>query len=538
MLHQIEKGKKPGYIELILVSSSLLCPSLLKLSLETSDSFKVNLFTEDPSCISFFKSLRPMTKLFLQSYKPSNDYSMIKRNLPSLFNPEKIALSDSKLKFILELTFPLSTFYLEFGGNSLEVPSSASLSSINLESLYEVKEVAKEAGVYEKYLNLREILEKVKTVQAGVFSCWAVVVDCCDSYHPKPDNPADSLVIYKITDQSIFPDHVTLNVFHKDPREVPKVENYGDVILLNSVTFKEFKGKLQGVFAAGVKNTSFFLFNINSTDPAPYASYRSLFLKESDSEEQLRKVADWVKNAFELASPTFLRNVPLRFAEIETDKESDVIARVIGIYNLGLGPAEPFMILFAEGEKAYEMTLPGEKRKLVQCLKSGDTVRIRSLVKKGASIRPTDYTEILKIPFKRLRVEEQGSEKSVDQQLRPFFTKIEEKEVSNYDRKMLKFPEASFEQIQDLEVDMIVRVRAHVLHFQPGIHSKLTLWDGTSDENTFEVFVDQDDLFEFLNGNSVEGINNKVSGWNKVFSAAVKKTSEGLRVVHSRLLAS
>ena len=535
-LQQIEKGKRSGYLELTLLSSSSLCPSLLKLSLETSESFKVNLFTEDPSIHSFFKKLRPTTKLFISSYKTTHDYSIIKRNMPSLFNPEKIALSDSTLKFILELTFPLSSTYLEFGGNSLEIPTGSDLSSINLDSLYEAKEPVAGQNPYEKHLSLREILEKVKSSHAAVFSCWAVIVDCCDSYFPKPENPTDLLVMYKITDESIFPDHVTINVFHKDPKEVPKVENYGDVLLLNSVTFKEFKGKLQGVFAAGVKNTSFYLFNINNPEPCPYASYRGIFLKDQDSETQLQKISSWVKNAFELASPSFISQVPHKFSEIESNKESDVIARVIGVYNLGMNFTEPFMILFAEGEETYEMSLPGDKRKLVQWLKSGDTVRVRSLIKQNFSINSTGYTEILKIPFKRLRVEEQRNEKIINEKLKPYFNKSEESEISTYDRKMIKYPEVPYESIQDIQVDMIARVRGHVIKFTPGIHSKLILWDGSDEKNIFEVFIDQDDLFEFLNGVAVDKIQDKISGWNKIFIAAIKKTEEGLRVVHTRLV--
>ena len=329
---------------------------------------------------------------------------------------------------------------------------------------------------------------------------------------------------------------MTVNVFHKDPKEVPKVENYGDVLLLNSVTFKEFKGKLQGVFAAGVKNTSFYLFNINSPEPSPYASYRGIFLKDQDTEAQLHKISSWVKNAFELASPSFISQVPHKFSEIESNKESDVIARVIGVYNLGLSVSEPFMILFAEGEETFEMSLPGDKRKLVQWLKAGDTVRVRSLIKQNFSINPTGYTEILKIPFKRLRVEEQSNEKIINEKLKPYFNKSEESEISVYDRKMIKYPEVAYEAIQEIQVDMIARVRGHVIKFTPGIHSKIVVWDGSDEKHVFEVFIDQDDLFEFLNGVGVDKIQERISGWDKVFLAAVKKTEEGLRVVHTRLV--
>lgn len=532
-LNQIEKGKKAGCVELTLLTQFYYPTGLLRLSVETNDGNKVNLFISNSATIPFFKELRPQTKISLQSYTTTMDCSVLKKFLPASIDPEKAISTDSTLKFHLELTFPLSSIYLEFGGNFLDIPAGALLSSVDLSTLYQQSSDKVAVTSQEKYQTLKEISEKLKFGKATA-SCWAVIIDCCDSYI-KPDS-SDYLITYKITDPSIFPRHANINIFHKDPKELPKIENFGDIILLNSVQFKEYKGSLYGTISSGIRNMSFFVFNYLNNSNKPYGSYKNLFIKDPESEYELQKLSNWVQGVFEIESPTFLLESSKKVSDVEESKgEFDIIAKVLGVFSLGTDPADPYLLLLMENGISYQLVLPSERKRLVYWIKAGDTVRIRSLTREKSQLFLNEYSEILKIPFKRLKVPENPDESKIVDSFYPYFTIQDSVEISSVTSKALKFPEIGFGQLADVEVGRVVRIRGFLLNFKPAIRTKMIVWDGFDESNKFEAFVDQDDLFEFLNGNSLDNICDKIAAWDKVFVAAVEVNSEGFRVIHTRL---
>ena len=534
-LNQIEKGKKAGCVELTLLTNFFYPTGLLRLSVQTNDGNKVNLFTANSACIPFFKELKPQTKIFIQSYTTTMDNTMLKKYLPPSVDLEKIVLSDSTLKFHLELTFPLSSIYLEFGGNFLDIPAGTLLSSVDLTSLFQQSVDRTAVSTQEKFLSLQEISKKVKS-NPTTASCWAVIVDCCDSYNPRPDS-SDFLVTYKVTDPSIFPNHANINIFHKDVKELPKIENFGDIILLNSVQFKEYRGQLTGVFSSGIRNMSFFVFNYLNQDCKPYGSYKNLFIKDLESEHELQKLSKWVQEVFELESPAFLSESYRKSVESEANKqELDMIARVLGVFNLGTDPTDPYLLLLLEKETTYQLVLPNERKRLVYWLNPGDTVRIRSLTYEKTLLFLSDYTEILKIPFKRLKIPTHPDESKFIESYFPYFTLQDQSEITFVTTKALKFPEISFSQLADIELGRVVRLRGYALKFRPGIRTKLIIWDGFEESNKFEAFIEQDELFEFLNGASIENLTEKIASWDKVFVAAIEVNNEGYKVVHTRLI--
>ena len=276
LLNQVNIGENESKIEFTLLSSFQFAKSLFKFQLADNGNTKVNLFIANPIQIEFFRNLPIKAKLFLPHFHVTKDFSDINKHFPDVIKSKNFATQGSNYDFILRLPEILPAFSVFSKGKVLEIPENANLEEINPLEYFQSPNIpqATQQEKISRCLDLEFIHQKVKNGHF-ISSCCAVIIDCCDSYSPKPGENQDFLVCYKITDPSIFPEHATINIFHKDSKEIPKIANFGDVIILNDIQFGEYSNHLQGLIPANSKTMSFQLIKCNDQQFLPYSSYKT-----------------------------------------------------------------------------------------------------------------------------------------------------------------------------------------------------------------------------------------------------------------------
>jgi hypothetical protein len=538
LLQQAGKGQNKGPLELMLLNKALFPPDLLKLTLITSDSCKVNLFVEGKPYVNFFNRLHTKTTLTLMSFVIKDDFTIFKKHIPECLSAETIALALSDFKFYLELPKSFGTMLLSFAANSLELSDTTDLNSVDMSGLYSHKEsvsLSPERHAGEKFLDLRQIYDKVKTAPISC-SCWAVLVDCCDSYHPK-DTSQDFLVTYKITDPSIYPDHACINIFHKDPKSIPKIAHFGDIIFFSQLQFKDYKGIIQGVVPASSKLSSYHVFMYNDVNFTPYASYKSNFNRDPEGEKRINSLIPWVSNTLENSLPSFWAKTLKKLTEItQEESEIDVIGRVLDITSTGINPEDPVVVFLGDGDKIFQFIVTHERRRLLRWVKPADTIRIRSVFCEMDVLYLNIYTEVLKLPFKSLQVLPISSSEQLLMLKKHYYCETSVQQVSQVAHKYMKFPLVSFEKINMYPVDSIIRIEGYMVRIKFKTITKVVIWDGFDEKSRIEAVIERDDLEKFLNGILWENVSARICSADKLLHAAVKVCSDHLQIVHTQLI--
>lgn len=359
-------GENNSQLDIVLVSKFLIGPNLLRIHSTEASNFKINLIVEGALNVKFFSSIPVATRLSFKNFVLSQNFDLINTHLAGPMSGQKIALHDSDYDFFIFLTSPLPSIQLSFKENTLEIPNNASLNDINIGLLTKPSNTQTSNVFDEKSacFDLRTIHEKVRN--GHIFTtCYGIVLDCCDSYYAKPGESQDYLVSYKITDPSIFPDHANINIFHKDPKDIPKICFLGDVVVFNEIQFREYAGHVQGVIPNNYKNMSFHVFRYNDENCTPYANYKLGIYETYINTVLIKSLVKWFFSNFSLNIPIFIRNSK-RLSDIKTGEEIDVIVNILGITSLGVSKTDPQVYFVGDDNQVFLLVIPHDREKLVR----------------------------------------------------------------------------------------------------------------------------------------------------------------------------
>ena len=540
-LSDLKLGLNPGVLPLELVSRSNLTEELLKLVLIDSNQSKINIFIEGANLINFFMQPRISTRIEFADPEISENFTQISQHFPTYLNGEDVATHESSFKFFIHFdSTPKMT--LSYLSRSIKVSPSDSLESINVQELYEIRKSLvnniEKVGGTNKCCTLKEINEKIagNTVYAW---CYGVVVDCCSSYLRKQGESPDYIAVYRITDFSIFPNTITLTVFHKSPKELPKVANFGDIIKLNDVQFKEHNGSMSATFPSNTKSMSFYLFNYSGESLSPYACYKSNFHTNSEHAGRVEKLSDWTRLTFAYEVPLFLRNTK-SLSTLSANEEADVKTRVVDICSLGVNDHDPSVVILSDASEVCQLIIPHDRKRLLKFVKPGDLVRVRGVTYAEKVLVLKPYSEILRIPaeFKCLDVVSSPGKEDLARFRRIYVDVPRSHVVSSIAPEFQSFPLTPFSKLLSNE-GKFLKVEGFVVKLCVRRNSlELTLWEGNSEDNVIKLAVPEETIKGFLNGKSWEQAQAAVIGHNCKFQGIVQKDPNWFRLVGTSLINS
>ncbi|OMJ77440.1 hypothetical protein SteCoe_22958 [Stentor coeruleus] len=491
--------------------------------------------------IGFFSQLRVGTRLTLGNFVTSKNYGHISQYFPTYLPGESVVTHEANCEFYIPLLGTDTSIDISYNNRSVKVSMDSDFGNIKILEIYQAKKSfpasVDKIGGNSKVLNLRQIHDKVK-VSPGYAWCYAVIVDCCASYIPKQGDSSDYLVIYKLTDKSIFPEIISLNVFHKNPKEIPKVENFGDIIKLNDVQFKEHQGKLSAVITSNTKTMSFYIFSHTGDCYSPYASYKSQFHSNSEHALKLEKLSDWVRTTFPYEVPNFMKSSK-RLTNINFSDETDVITKIIAIYPLGIHENDPSIVICNDTNEIAQLVIPNERKRLLKFIKPGDVVRIRGVCYEEKVLYLKHYSEILKIPteFKCLEIPGPSDFDEIIKFMN-FYSPIPTcKIVSSITSEFSALPIIEFDKIMNIEDNKHIKIEGFIV--KAVVRNReiiISIWDGIKEDNVIKVYVAEGKVKDFINGKSWDYIQKAVIGYNLKFQGIVRMDHDALWLVDTSLI--
>lgn len=541
LLSHCKDGNNTGPLDLELVKSDLLTEELRKLLLSDSKQSKVCLFIEGAKTIEFFSQLRVGTRLTLRNFTTSKNYGHISQHFPTYLLGESVATHESNCEFYIPLLGTDTSIDISYNNRSVNVSMDSDFESIKILEIYQARKSfpapVDRIGGNSKVLNLRQIHDKVK-VSPGYAWCYAVIVDCCASYIPKQGDSADYLVIYKLTDNSIFPEIISLNIFHKNPKEIPKIENFGDIIKLNDVQFKEHQGNLTAVITSNSKTMSFYIFSHTGDCYSPYASYKSQFHSNSEHASKLEKLSDWVKSTFTYEVPNFMKSSK-RLTNISFSDEADVITKIVAIYSLGIHENDPLVCICSDSNEIAQLVIPYERKRLLKFIKAGDVIRIRGVCYEEKVLYLNHYSEILKVPaeFKCLEIPGPSEPDELIKFVNFYSPLAACKMISGIASEYSALPAVGFDKIFKNSGDnKHMKIEGFIVKaIARNKEIVISVWDGIKEENIVKVHVSENKIAEFLNGRSWDDMQRAVIGYNFKFQGIVRMDHDVLRLVATSL---
>jgi hypothetical protein len=539
-LSDCKLGINAGPLSLEIISRSNLTEELLKLVLIDASQAKVNLFVEGANLINFFMQPRISTRLELSDFEISEDFTQISQHFPTYLNGEEIATHETSFRFYIRMQNILPKLTLGYLNRTLKVSPSDNLDHINVKELYELRKSQlaniEKVGGTNKCCTLKEISDKISgnTVYAW---CYAVVVDCCSSYLRKQGESPDYIAVYRITDYSIFPNNITLTIFHKTPKELPKIANFGDIIKLNDVQFKEHQGSMVGTFPSNTKSMSFYLFDYSGESLSPYACYKGQFHTNAEHANRIERLSDWTRLTFAYEVPLFLSNTKT-LASLSINEEADVKTRVVEICSLGVNEHDPSVVILADSNEICQLVVPFDRKRLLKFIKQGDLVRIRGVSYEEKVLILKPYSEILRIPpeFKCLDVPNSLNKEELAKFLKIYVDIPQSKVISVISSEFQSVPMIPFNKLLVTE-NKFIKVEGFIIKLCIKRNSlELTLWEGNSEDNLISISVPEETIKSFLNGKSWEQAQLEAIGHDCKFQGIIQKDPNFFRLVGTSLV--
>lgn len=540
LLSQCKDGNNDGPLDLEIVGCDLLTEEVFRIILADKVKRNVGVFIEGANMIGNFGQLREGTRLSLRNFVTSKDYDRMSRYFPTYVPGESVVLHESNCDFYINLSNTETLVEVWYNNRSLKFQMNSDITAIRIGEIYEAKKVCPaqpdRSGGSSKFQTLRQIHDSIKN---SIYAwCYAVIVDCCSSYIPKQGDTSDHLVIYKITDNSIFPEVISLNIFHRNPKEIPKIANFGDIIKLNDIQFKEHNGSLTGIIPSNSKSMSFNIFSCIGDNNSPYANYKGQFHMNNDHSSKLEKLSDWVKNTFSYEVPLCIKNSK-HLTNLTLTDEADILTRVVAISSLGTQDNDPIVCICSEANEIAQLVVPNERKKLLKFIKPGDIVRVRGVCYEEKVLVLKHYSEILRIPneFKCLEIIEPSNMEELNKYI-GFYSPIAPcKVISTLTSEYMTLPVLGFDKIFKNYSEKHIRIDGFVV--KVGMKNReilLTIWDGTKEENVINVYVEEKKFNEFLNGKSWEDIQKNIIGYNLKFQGVIRKDYDVLRLAGTSLI--
>lgn len=537
MLNQCRPGTNDGPLDVELLYIVNLTDDLVKLGLQDGLNTKVNAFIEGANKIRFFSSLKPGTKLTLKNFAVSQNFSQIGQYFPTYITCEGVATFQSNYDFFISFNDPLPQMRISFNQNSLEIGSDTNIDGLNLAGIYETK-ISPE--VLEKVPGEKNSLKWIheKTVNGNFYvSFYAVIVDCSGSYQPKLGETGDFLVTLKITDPSIFPSHASVNVFHRSPKDFPKIANFGDIIKLQEVYAKDYSGVLQTTVPCNGKNASFFVFPYSGESGVPYISYKGQFHNTNEHSLNVKKLSDWTAATFSYEYPLFIKNTKRLFGACSSE-EIDLLTRVLGVFSLGIQEGDPQVCICADSNEISQLVVPEEKKKMLRYIEKGDIIRIRSVCYEDKVLHLNHYSEILKIPaeYKSMSVPLMCNEEEFNKCLQLYLPNPPKKVISYVSDEFKHNPIMPFQNILKVPIGKVIRIEGLIVKLDLGKRLDITVWDGEREENIIRVQVRENFLGEFMNGKPWDNVKKECIGHDKTFQAAIRVENDSLTLISTKLI--
>lgn len=538
-LDQCKVGLNPGPVCLDLVSLSRLTEDLLKIVTSDSSKSRINIFIEGANLINFFGQARQGTQIHLRDFSISQEFTQISQFFPTYITGEEVVRHDSNTNLFIHISNPLPKITLQYLSKSLTVGPDDVIEEVNVQELYEAKKVTpvqiEKAGGKNKCCTLKEVSEKLSgnTVYAW---CYAVIVDSCSSYIRKQSEGGDYIATFKLTDSSIFPNIITLTIFHKSPKDLPKIANFGDIIKLNDVQFREHNGLMTATIPSSTKSMSFYLFSYTGEELSPYAHYKSNFHTNAEHALRIQKISDWTRLTFAYEVPLFMKNTKT-LSRLALNEEADIRIKVLKICSLGINEHDPAVLVLADSEEICQLVIPHDRKRLLKFIKADDLIRLRGVVYEDKVLILKPYSEILRIPseYKCLDVVCNVSQTEIDKFFRLYVDIPPVRLVSKITHEFASVPLVPFSKIVESEnktlkiegfvVKMIIRRKT----------LEITVWDGTVVDNLITVYVKQEDIQSFLNGKTWEMAQKDTIGYDHKFHGVIIKDTEEFRLVGTLL---
>ena len=539
LLSQCTKDLNTGPLELELLENIKLTDNLTKLTFQDRDQKKVNMFIEGATCLRLFTPILPGTLLSLSNFYISVNFSQISQHFPTYIQGESVAIYQSDFDFIILISDPLPVLHFAYNGNTLDLTPDSPIDTLSLTSLYQARKVAAvtpEKQSPEKQPSLKTIHEKT-TVGIRYASFYAIVVDCSGSYLPKAADATDHLVTLKITDPSIFPNHATVNIFHRNPKDFPKIANFGDIIKLQEVSIKDYSGGLQATIPCNGKGSCFFLFPYSGESLVPYISYRNNFHNSTEHSANIKRLSEWGLTTFSNEFPLFIKNTK-RLVGACASEEIDLLTRILGIYSLGTQESDPKVCICGDNNEVSQLIIPEEKLKMLRYVEKGDVIRIRSVCYEDKVLYLNSYSEILRIPaeFKCMSVPAVFNSEELNKYSK-MYGPVPVGRVISYIAEDYRYtPITPFQKVLQSAMGTVVKVEGFIVKINHGRGIDITLWDGEKEENLMMVHVDEENISEFANGKSWEDIRRDCVKYDRKFQAAVMISEKHLRLVSTKLI--
>jgi hypothetical protein len=528
----IKDTEKAGYVKFQVRSKIVYTSQFMRIGL-LHDSFKINMFAVGIKEVNFLSKLHLNTFIYLKSFQVIRDLSLIKKHLPECLDLESIAFSYSDKDSFLEFSFS-NTFYLEYQDSELSIIKGTPLESVDLSLLFgSDHEETSENNSIPDLKQLQSTMPK-KTIS----NYCGVILDCCGSYL-KPTSK-DYLATFKVTDPSLFPDFLSINIFHKNIDALPKLKNLGDIIYLQFILFSEFQGKMQGTLSASAKQSSFFVFDYEENTCKPYAWYRSQFFRESDVESRINSLKSWVRTSFGDKVKDYLKNNTRPIKEVHPSTEDfDLIGKVVGLGRLGILLSDPFYLhlQLPDDERVYHVTIPKEKTKLLMHVQIGEIIKIRSLFKGFGNFLVSDFSEVLRIRFESMKIAENNRvRESLEKFQMAIGMKVKKGKISMVSEKAWKYPKIVMSVLEGHPDESIFRVKGFLLRVFWDSLFWVIMWDAKDGDKYFKAFVQDEDFLEFMNGFKVEQVNSSKRLSSDVFRCLIKVKSGKYQIISTKLV--
>lgn len=394
-----------------------------------------------------------------------------------------------------------------------------------------------------------------------------MVLDCTGSY--SVSNSTDVLMLLKVTDESIFPEHANIQIFHQPTSSVPKVIAYGDVLRIHSCLFKIFKGVLTGTLSAQSKAGKLMLFSLDSEELTPYGIYKGTFAKQIEHHKAMLELRRWAKLALAGADPPVLSNsIALSKAH---NSECDVLARVYAHHTVGTEDTDPVILFLYDAERTASLILDRNREKMVRWLAYGDTVRVRSVCFEENRLIPSCYTDIFKIPSfieRRQLPAVLHQEEALAPTVALFLPHHNPSPISSIRPDLKTTRICTFSEALNLAAGEKARTKGHVVSISPNSPAEvrgyfcgqcrqfthqdvcpcgretdvrcqvsLVLWDGKNDREAdlLRVVIREKQLAEFLNSVEWREAKEKLLSPDALLEIALERDDEALVVLGTSL---